>query len=895
MALLQIRRGNNGTKGTLQYGEPFFNSTLQTVQFGASGSEEITLVKLNRGIAGVNTWGSSSVFENSGSLSVTGDITASNAYLRGNLVVSGNIILGNLVSGQTTSSDSITVVADFTSDLVPNESSSYDLGASGRTWANVYTDNLSLTSVSGLDAPNNIVYVNAANQLTASNDFEYIEGARLRLGSGSQDRFWVEPNTGNTFASGNLYVSGTNGIILKGNVSSSNGVITAVSAAFDNLRAPGGSNDSIVIASNGYLTNTSDLRFVGDGLDIGNNKFTVNKTNGNTFTSGTFHALGQISGSSAILRQTLQVDGGTTLNNSLSVLGATANVNINQNLRVDGSGSFGNGLDVAGNVVLNVGGAGTVFVSGSTKLGDDAQNDSVVVSGSFNQFFTGTALQNLFIRNSAVKSSSITFDDDNSALISGLAPIAGKIVIRNRSNDGTLDAYLITNVTSSVLSVTNATAASAGRIGIEYSSTTLSSSIKVNIAATDGINLNSRTQISSNLSVSGSTILGVGGDDLLTIASPTTMSGDVWNQGYIANLGTVKISSSLEVTGSTLLLGTVTMGDLRTQSGSGILGSASFDSDVRVGRDLYVNGTRASFKPKLLEIASGSTAGFEAEGAGIFISGANASIRYTTTGSSERLIVNKGIYIIGDPTDGYGLQISNNAHITGNLDVDGDLAVQGNITLVNATITNAAINKLNVTASAAVTGNLEVNGNLSVTGSTNLGDAAGDVVQIPGILNVSGAVRNGSTLTVLGNVGLNSTLRVTGSTAISGGLFVSGNTELSSSLTVKESSFFEKNLRVSGNLQVDGNVDILGDVVNINVSNLQIEDKNVIVSRGSLSSLQSNDAGITIEGPTTAIQFTWDHANQRMNLNKDFNVSGSLLVAGDNIIDTAVALAIALG
>jgi hypothetical protein len=32
-----------------------------------------------------------------------------------------------------------------------------------------------------------------------------------------------------------------------------------------------------------------------------------------------------------------------------------------------------------------------------------------------------------------------------------------------------------------------------------------------------------------------------------------------------------------------------------------------------------------------------------------------------------------------------------------------------------------------------------------------------------------------------------------------------------------------------------------------------------------------------------------------MNLNKNFNISGSLLVQGDDIIDTAVALAIALG
>jgi cytoskeletal protein CcmA (bactofilin family) len=893
MALLQIRRGNNGTKGTLQYGEPFFNSTLQTVQFGASGSEEITLVKLNTGLSGSNVWGESGSFENSGSLSLVGDITASNAFFRGNVFVSGNLRLGN------NDLDSVTVEADFTSDLIPNESASYDLGSAAKYWNTAYLGSLSLAGLAGADAENNIVYVNNANQLTASNDFEYIPGDQVRIGSGSEDRFWVKINTGDTFVSGNLFVSGNNGIALKANISSSQGFVTAVSAAFDNLRAPGGSNDSIVIASNGYLTNTSDLRFVGDGLDIGNNKFTVNKTNGNTFTSGTLHALGQFSGSSAILRQTLQVDGGTTLNNQLSVLGPTANVNINQNLRVDGSGSFGNGLDVAGNVVLNVGGAGTVFISGSSRLGDDAQNDSVVISGSFSQIFTGTSLQNLFVRNSAVKSSSITFDDDNSPLISGLPPIAGKIVVRNRSNDGTLDSYLITNVTSSVLSVTNATAASAGRIGIEYLNTATSNSIRVNIAATDGINLNSRTQIASNLSVSGSTILGRDNDDLLTIASPTTMSGNVFNQGYTANLGTVKISSSLQVTGSTELLGIVTMGDLNTSASGLVEGSASIAGDLTVrGNAVYLGVDRVSTEANLIELASGSTAGFEAEGAGLYVStslvGGNASIRYSTTGSSERFIINKGVYIIGDPNDGYGLQISNNTHITGNLDVDGNLSVDGNITLVNATITNAAINTLNVTASAAVTGNLHVNGNVSVTGSTTLGDAAGDNVQIPGTLNVSGAVKNGSTLNVAGAVGFNNVLRVTGSTAISGNLHVGGDEGITGSLTVKESSFFEKNLRVSGNLQVNGDVDILGEVVRINVSNLQIEDKNVIISKGSLSSLQSNDGGITIEGPTEAIQFTWDHANQRMNLNKDLNVSGNLLIQGDNIIDTAVALAIAL-
>lgn len=890
MALLQIRRGNNGTKGTLQYGEPFFNSSLQTVQFGASGSEEITLVKLNQGLSGANTWGSASVYENSGSLSLTGDITASNAYLRGNLVVSGNIILGNIVTGQTTSSDSITVVADFTSDLIPNESASYNLGSATNYWNTAYLGSLSLAALGGVDAPNNIVFVNSGNQLTASNDFEYIEGDRLRLGSGSQDRFWVQSQTGNVFASGNLFVTGA--LTIKGNVSSSEGFVTAVSGGFDNLnQGGGGANYAIVYTNGGLLQNSSDLRFVGDGLDIGNNQFTVNKTNGNTFTSGTFHALGQISGSSQILTSTLQVG---QLAQFLGNVNVAQDIVATGNIRAsNGSGSFANGLDVAGNVVLNVGGNGNVHISGSTQLGDNAQNDSLSISGSVTHLFTGTALQNVFRRYSAVKSSSIIFDDDNSAQIPGLGPNTGKIVIRQQSADGLLDSHTTTNVSSSGFVVSGP--GGVGSIRVGYTNVNNPSSIKVEFAATDGILLNSRTQIASNLSVSGNVILGNDAGDTISITGSTGISGNLSNEGYTANLGDVRISSSLTVTGSTQLLGSVVMGDLRTQSGSGILGSASFDSDVRVGRDLYVNGTRASFKPKLIEIASGSTAGFDAEGSGLFISGANASIRYSTTGSSERLIINKGVYIVGDPTDGYGLQISGSTHVSGNLDVDGNFSVIGNINLSNATITNAAINRLNVTASAAVTGNLEVNGNLSVTGSTQLGDAAGDNVQIPGTLNVSGAVNNGSTLNVVGAVGFNNVLRVTGSTAISGGLFVSGNTVVSSSLTAKESSFFEKNLRVSGNLQVDGNVDILGDVVNVNVSNLQIEDKNVIISRGSLSSLQSNDAGITIEGPTTPIQFTWDHTNQRMNLNKDFNVSGSLLVAGDNIIDTAVALAIALG
>jgi hypothetical protein len=887
MALLQIRRGNNGTKGTLQYGEPFFNSTLQTVQFGASGSEEITLVKLNQGLAGANTWGSSSIYENSGSLSVTGDITASNAYFRGDVTISGSLKLGD------SNVDSVTVVADFSSDLIPNESASYDLGSAVKYWKTAYVGSLALASLAGADAVNNIVYVNASNALTASNDFEFIPGDRIRLGSGSlSSSFFVEAYTGNTFISGNLEVHGNTGIFVSGNISSSKGQIFAVSGTFANLNQsfnPSAADNGLVFTQGGSLKNNSGIRYFDaqEQFNIGNSKFIVNGTNGNVNSEGTLEVAGVISGSSnAIIKGTLQVDGATTLNNQLDV---NSRVNIDADLRVDGSGSFGNGLTASGDVLLNAGNSGTTQISGNLFIGSNSQTSITSISGAFSQEYSGSGLQILHKRISPFRNANIIFDDDNSPIIPG-AP--GKIVLRNQSTDGVLDSQITTGVTSSGIAVSN-TGGNNGVVNIAYTTPGDNTSVRVNIGATNGIGLNSRTQLSSNLSVTGSTILAGG---LTTNTSNILINGVGANAGNIQNFNTasfglVNVSSSLYVTGSTTILGELKIGDLTTSASGLIEGSASIAGDLTVrGNSVYLGVDRVSTEANLIEIGSGSTIPGEVEGAGLFISGASARFVYREVG--DRMYLNKGLKIDGDSISGFGLQVSASTYLTGNLEVSGNLDVYGNINLGNVTITNTASiqhlivnnnisggNNLNIANNASISGNLFVFGTETVNGQLK----ANSATAIHSTLNVSGAV------------GLNSTLNVTGSTAISGNLNVVGNEIVTGSITVKESSFYEKNLRVSGNLQVDGNVDILGDVVNVNVSNLQIEDKNIIISRGSLSSLQSNEAGITIEGPTTPIQFTWDHANQRMNLNKNFNISGSLLVQGDDIIDTAVALAIALG
>jgi hypothetical protein len=887
MALLQIRRGNNGTKGTLQYGEPFFNSTLQTVQFGASGSEEVTLVKLNTGIAGVNTWGSSSIYENSGSLSVTGNITASNAYFRGDVTISGSLKLGD------SNIDTVTVVADFGSDLIPDQSASYNLGTALKYWNTAYLGSLSLASLAGVDAPNNIIFVNAVNQLTASNDFEYIEGAKLRLGSGSQDRFWVEPNTGNTFASGNLYVSGTTGIILKSNISSSGGNLFMVSGTFANLNPsfnPSAADNGLVFTQGGSLVNMSGIRYFNaqEQFNIGNNKFIVEGTNGNVFTSGTLHVLGQVSGSSAILTQTLQVDGATTLNNQLSVLGANGRINISQDLRAEGSASVGNGLTVTGSVLLNAGNVGTTQISGALFIGSNSQTGITSISGAFSQEYSGSELEVLHRRISPFTTASIFFGNDN-PLSPGIAEMRVQSGVTASFN-----SRVFANISSSGIAVTSPIGAAA--IRVEYNpsgSTSDSASLRINLDATDGIKLNSRTQLASNLSVTGSTILAGG---LTTNTTNVLINGTGNNAGNIQNFNTasfglVNVSSSLYVTGSTTILGVLKIGDLATSASGLIEGSASIAGDLTVrGNAVYLGVDRVSTEANLIEIGSGSSIPSEVEGAGLFISGASAQFVYREVG--DRMFLNKGLKIEGDANSGFGLQVSASTYLSGNLEVSGNLDVYGNINLGNVTITNTASiqhlivnnnisggNNLNIANNAAISGNLTIFGNEVVNGT----------------LKSNGATALHSTLNVTGAVALNNRLNVIGSTAITGGLFVSGNTELSSSLTVKEYSFFEKNMRVSGNLQVDGNLEILGDVTQLQVSNLQIEDKNIIIASGSLSSLQSADAGLTILGPTTPIQFSWDHPNTRMNLNKDLNISGNILILGDNVIDTAVALAIALG
>ena len=128
-AILQFRQGSKTSfesSGPF-LSEPFYDTDTDILHIGKSGSSTITLVKLNE--------------INSGSLSLSGDLTASNATLSGDITIGGNIILGDSVT------DDITISGQLDSDLIPKTDNTHDLGSTTKKWANLHVVSGSIDNI----------------------------------------------------------------------------------------------------------------------------------------------------------------------------------------------------------------------------------------------------------------------------------------------------------------------------------------------------------------------------------------------------------------------------------------------------------------------------------------------------------------------------------------------------------------------------------------------------------------------------------------------------------------------------------------------------------------------------------------------------------------------------
>ena len=147
-SIFKLRRGSGSVN--LEYGELYIHSA--SLQYGDSNDAEVTLLPLDRQISGNVTL--------TGSINLSGSLSASNIHVQNNLYVSGNLYLGN----ETT--DTITTTGEFTSHLIPNPTRTYDLGAGGKWWRNIYVNTVSASFISG-----SIAGIGNINEFSESVDF----------------------------------------------------------------------------------------------------------------------------------------------------------------------------------------------------------------------------------------------------------------------------------------------------------------------------------------------------------------------------------------------------------------------------------------------------------------------------------------------------------------------------------------------------------------------------------------------------------------------------------------------------------------------------------------------------------------------------------------------------
>jgi len=253
-----------------------------------------------------------------------------NATVAGTLDVTGAVtIAGNTTIGNA-SSDTVTVTADVASPLIPSADATYDLGASGSEWRNVYVDGTAY--VDTLEVHENSTLTGALT----------VAGVTALNGGLTMDsnKFTVANTSGNTAIAGTLAVTGTSA--LTGNVTAGgtlgvtgNATVGGTFAATGAVTADAGiSVDNITIdgteidLSSGDLTVdvAGDIILDADGGDVlikdgGTQYAALTNTSGNLIVKSGSTTAATFSGANVDFAGTVDVTGAGTFDSTVAVAG----------------------------------------------------------------------------------------------------------------------------------------------------------------------------------------------------------------------------------------------------------------------------------------------------------------------------------------------------------------------------------------------------------------------------------------------------------------------------------------------------------------------------------------------------------------------------------------------
>jgi hypothetical protein len=613
------------------------------------------------------------------SMYLNGNLTASHAWFRRDVRIDGHLILGD--SSNPSTYDVVNVQADFSGSLIPDNDfygsqtaastqSFHDLGTHNKRWRNLYLglgadefisasnadfsgsvhisgtldvdSQTTLASLNVEDLTNNRIVIAGINGEIEDDENFTFDGDELNIGL---DNFTVEVTSGDIHTSGTLDVDGQatlasaniedlaeDGIVHIG--SSQGELITDANFTFDgtNFRLIGdyyqsGSGASFqFVGAGGEITGSwtiSELA-IDNGIVFTNAEGTLDNSNDFTWDGGLFKVDGNISGSG-----TLEIDGQSTLaslkvedltENRIIIAGVDGEVEDDQYFRYTNEGLI-IGADEHFKVQVA---SGNTFISGAVQMYSTLNVDDQSTLASLN-------VEDLTDNRVVIVGAGGEIEDDGNFTFNGteLNIGTGNFTVQQGSGNtqilGTLDVDSQSTLSSlNVQDLTDNRIVIAGTSGeIEDDANFTFNGTELNIG-TGNFTVqqgSGNTQIIGTLDVdSQSTLSSVNVQDLTS--GRVVLAG---TSGEIEDSANLTFDGSLfTVTGDTIITGNLTIQGTQTQLNTATLNV----EDINI------------------LIASGALDASAANGAGITIDGADATILYSSADDSFQL--NKQLQVEGN-------------------------------------------------------------------------------------------------------------------------------------------------------------------------------------------------------------------------------------------------------
>jgi Concanavalin A-like lectin/glucanases superfamily len=631
----------------------------------------------------------------------------SNVSVAGNLDVTGDVTIGGNITIGDQTTDTVTVTAKVTSDIIPKTDSTYNLGSSSLRWQDLYTARVTTDSL-------DIWY----NRITTTNS-----NADLELGAAGTGRVYIPSNnltvennlsvggttslkgttiTGTLTQTGNQTITGnttqTGSFLLNGALTANNLFLQKLSLQQNTITTTSG-NDNLVLSANG----TGSI-YVPSNNVIFDRNLTVNGTLNlnnlsvsSTITAGKF-STGDIQIEGNLITTTLSSSNlELRANGAALVYVPSNNVQLDQNLTVNGSTYLKNTnltgtFNQTGNSTRtgNVYQTGNYSVTGSITIGDYAQFTDVRIN---NNSIT-TTIGNNDLSLQASGTGKVIVPNNNVALSRNLT-VVGSTTTANLTSTGTVTAPTITdgditlsgNTVTTSLSNSNLVlkAHGTGKIYVPSNNVTITNNLTVN-----GSSTLSSVAVSGTITHTGNTVQ----TGNLTENGNFTLNG-VMNVSGISNFANVRVQTNTisSISGNSDLI--------LTAAGTGRVTFPS--SSVYVQNNLTVGGTVTATSAVInqnLVTDNLSNGNIDIQGNLITTTLSNSDLELRANGAGTVSVPNNAVSL------GQGLTV-NGTTALGNTTITGTVTQTGNVTQ---------------TGTVTQTGNYNVNGFFNVSGPAQFKD-----------------------------------------------------------------------------------------------------------------------------------------------------------------------------